>query len=105
MAKLSIDELVKRVQTYVGERTDDETLAFVQDFTETMNDLKEHSSTDEVDKYKKQLADNDNEWRKKFRDTFFNKPIKETETEDSGENEEGEKPKILKYEDLFKEEK
>ena len=46
MAILSTNDLRTRLQTIVGENTDDDTLNFLQDFNDTLTDIESKGDTD-----------------------------------------------------------
>ena len=94
MAKLSKDELLEKVRTYVGDRTDDETLEIIEDISDSVD------SSDE-DEWKKKYEENDKMWRDKYISRFFDKKEEELDTPTEHEEEEKE---YNSYEDLFKEE-
>lgn len=87
--KRTVEELRTALQELIGERTDDEALAFIEDFNDSVEELSNNDSEDWKTKYEQ----NDAEWRKKYRDRFFNgkadedikdpkaKPQEETEEE------------------------
>lgn len=70
MAVRTMDELSESVRTIVGERTDDEALAFLEDFNDTIGDVKKRIENDIS--WEQKYRDNDAEWRQKYRDRFFN---------------------------------
>lgn len=82
----------------VGEGTDDNTLALLENIRDTYNDLSSKASDPE--NWKQKYEDNDKEWRKKYRDAFMNPPVP-----NNNPDPEPEPPKSLRFEDLFKEEK
>lgn len=94
MAIRTKEELFNLLKDRVGEDTSDESLAFLEDVQDTVNDLESRvGSTD----WKQKYEDNDKMWRDKYKQRFFSsEPIKK-------EEEEEEKPKKLTFEDLFKE--
>lgn len=94
----SKDEILTLIKERIGEDTSDEAIQIVEDVTDTLNDY-ETRVADSGD-WKARYEQNDAEWRKKYRDRFFEGgPPKEKETE-----EETEEVKSYSYEDLFKEE-
>lgn len=86
------------VKTLVGERTDDEALEIVQNLTDTYADMEAKSAN--AISYEQKLKDLDEEWRKKYRDTFYNNNP-DVDTGDSVDTD-GD-VKEYKYENLFKE--
>ena len=109
MAILSKEDLMKAVKNLIGDKTDDETVAFVENLTDTISDL-EGKSADTTD-WKTKYEDNDKAWKKKYMDRFFNGSDEgKTETEKHStketlkdvENEEGKnEDENLSYDDLF----
>lgn len=94
MAIKSIDEIMGAIRARVGDDTSDEAIALVEDVSDTLNSL----STGED--WKQKYEDNDAEWRKKYRDRFFN-PDKPVDIDPEPDPE----PERLTFEKLFKEEK
>lgn len=91
----SKDEILTAIRGRIGEDTDDETLALIEDVTDTFNDLETRSSGQED--WKQKFEDNDKAWRQKYRDRFYS-AVPDSKDDDFEE----EKPKITRYEDLFK---
>lgn len=77
MAIRTSEELLESIRTRVGDQTDDETIAFLEDVTDTMNDLNSKASGQED--WKKKYEDNDAEWRKKYKDRFFTGDDRDTD--------------------------
>lgn len=95
MAKLSKDELLEKVRTYVGDRTDDETLEIIEDISDSVG-------SDEADEWKQKYEENDKMWRDKYISRFFEK--KEDDELDTPTEHEEEEKEYSSYDDLFKEE-
>ena len=93
----SRDEILEIIRARVGDDNSDETLSFIEDIADTMNDY-ESRLADSPD-WKTRYEENDKEWRKKYKDRFFNAPVKDEEVIE--EEITDETPK--KFEDLFKE--
>lgn len=84
----------------VGEGTDDNTLALLENIRDTYNDLSSKASDPE--NWKQRYEDNDKEWREKYRNAFMNPPVANNPPDPDPDPE---PPKSLRFEDLFKEEK
>ena len=69
MAVLSHDDFMNAVKGLAGDNADDNTLAMIENFTDTFNDL-ETRSKDTTD-WKAKYEQNDNEWREKYKARFF----------------------------------
>lgn len=95
MAKLSKDELLKKVRTYVGDRTDDETLAIIEDISDSFD-------SSDADEWKQKYKENDKMWRDKYISRFFEK--NEDEIEDPTDEKDDEEKEYKTFEDLFEEE-
>lgn len=94
MAKLSKEELLKKVRTYVGDRTDDETIEIIEDISDSFD-------TTDADEWKQKYEENDKMWRDKYVSRFYDKKEEELDTPTEHEEEEKE---YSSYEDLFEEE-
>lgn len=89
------DEILESLRARVGEDADDETLSFIEDITDTMSDMESRAS--DSTNWKTKYEENDKEWRKKYRDRFFEGDGGiEPETFD-----EPEEKKPMRFEDLF----
>lgn len=66
--KKTVEELKTALQKIIGERTDDEAIEFIEDFNDSIEELSNNDNEDWKTKYEQ----NDAEWRKKYRDRFFN---------------------------------
>ena len=84
----------------VGEGTDDNTLALLENIRDTYNDLSSKASDPE--NWKQKYEDNDKQWREKYREAFMKPPVNEPTTEPDPDPQ---PDKPLRFEDLFKEEK
>lgn len=98
MAIKSLDDILNAVKARIGEDQSDEALELLEDIADTFTEVSKNSTED----WKKKYEENDASWRKKYRDRFFAK-TDEVESEED-EDTDGEDRKILKYEELFKEE-
>lgn len=93
MAKLSKDELLEKVRTYVGDRTDDETIEIIEDISDSID-------SSDADEWKQKCEEIDKMWRDKYISRFLEK--KEDELDTPTEHEEEEK-EYNSFEDLFEE--
>lgn len=103
MAVLSHDDFMNAVQGLAGDSADDNTLAMIENFTDTYNDLEARASdnTNWQEKYQQ----NDNEWREKYKARFFEgkegtdpTKVKQQQKEDITDD-----GKDISFDDLFKE--
>lgn len=96
MAVRTREELLESIRARVGEQTDDETISFLEDVTDTLTDFETRANGDK-ENWEQRYKDNDAEWRKKYTERFFSS--EPTETLGPKEPPETE-PKT--FEDLFK---
>lgn len=90
MAIRTKEELLSKLSVFTDGREDDETLEFVEDITDTLNNLEENSGIEWKEKYE----ENDREWRKKYKERFFSgEPEPEPEPEPEST--------VVTYDDLF----
>ena len=95
MAIRTREELLESIRDRVGEQTDDETIAFLEDVTDTLTDFETRANGDGED-WESKYKENDEAWRKKYTERFFsNEPTPTPEP-----TPEPMKPKT--FEDLFK---
>lgn len=94
MAVKTREELIESINTLIGEDTSDVSLAILEDFTDTYNDLSEKASDNT--KWKEKYEENDSEWREKYRKRFLEGDGR-IEKEDTDEPD----PVPTRYEDLF----
>lgn len=98
MAVRTREELLESIRTRFGESTDDESIAFIEDVTDTLTDLETRAKGDGTD-WKEKYETNDAEWRKKYTDRFFS-----TEPTPKPKEESKEEPKEpTTFDELFKE--
>lgn len=64
------DEILEAIKSRIGEDNSDETIAFLEDITDTLNDYEDKTKTDTD--WKAKYEENDKEWRKRYTDRFFN---------------------------------
>ena len=100
MSVLSRDDFFNRVQAVAGTDTSDDTLAFIEDMTDTYNDLERQASGDGVD-WEQRYHELDESWKAKYKQRFFSgggsaRIPQEENTPQENRAEE------ISYDDLFK---
>lgn len=100
MAVRTQQDILESLRARIGDSTDDDTIAFIEDVTDTLSDYETRVS--DSTNWKEKYETNDAEWRQRYRDRFFGNPESEVEEIDSVVETETEKP--MTFEDLFKEE-
>lgn len=85
MARLTQSEFMTKLKTFIGDRTDDEAISFIEDCKDTITDDKDDwkKKYDDVVKEKEEL---DKTWRQKYTDRFFSSDSHDNENEDRHEN-------------------
>ena len=97
MAVRTREEILETVRTRIGENTDDETIALLEDITDTLTDLETRANGDGED-WKTKYESNDAEWRKKYTDRFFNnEPGEQNDIVDTADQ-----PTMKTFDELFK---
>lgn len=100
MAVRTIDEILESVKARVGDSTEDADIEFIEDVSDTLNDLSAKASGQED--WKAKYEENDKTWREKYKERFFQSEENEKdELEDNKDIEmKDDKPKT--FGDLFK---
>ena len=98
MAVKTKAEILEIIRSRIGDSTDDETLGFLEDVTDTLTDLETRAS-DSTD-WKGKYDELDKSWREKYRERFFSSDPKEDKTGNE-EFEEKEDKEKKTYESLF----
>lgn len=65
------EEILAEVKARIGGQTDDKTIAFLEDVSDTLSDLETKAKGDGTD-WKTKYEENDTEWRKKYTERFYN---------------------------------
>jgi len=98
MAILDKETLLQRLNERTQNDTSDEMLMFIEDMTDTLNDMSakaENSGGEWEQKYNELDAS----WKKKYRDRFFNTPAQEPE---KPKDEPQDNSETITIKDLFK---
>ena len=102
MAVLSKEDFLNLIKERTKDNTDDDTLKFIEDATDTINSL---SNTDGED-WKTKYEDNDKMWRQKYKERFFSAGDRAgNEDKSTKEEEEEEKDTEIvaeNFDELFK---
>lgn len=96
MAVKTKEEILTEIQTRVGEHNDDDTIAFIEDITDTLSDLETKAQGDGTD-WKSKYEENDAEWRKRYTERFYSSDPEDDPPEDNTDD--TSKPKT--FADLF----
>ncbi len=105
MAVLNRDEFLTRLRDQFNEDSSDEAISFMEDMTDTYNDLEQRAAGDGVD-WEQRYKDLDESWKKRYTSRFFssgggNAFTSGTDPEEDTISAE-ERGKTIKIDDLFK---
>ena len=92
------DEIMEEIRAYIGDRSDDQTIALIENISDTIDDYAAHGDYDE------KLMAVEAEWRRKYIDRFMTGGEKKNDVEvEKTEDEEKDKSEEIKIEDLYTE--
>ena len=91
MAKLTQTEFMTKVKAIIGDRTDDEAIAFLEDCKDTIEGDKDDWKT-KYDAVVKEKEDLDKQWREKYTNTFFSPVSHNNENNDNHTNNQNTNP-------------
>lgn len=100
MAILNKDEYFNRLHAMTGDDASDETIAFIEDMTDTYNDMENRINNDSNVDWEKKYHELDENWKKKYRHRFFSG---ESNLPSEDKIDDTYKPETVMVEDLFKE--
>ena len=95
MATLSREDYLASIKQIVGDNDSDEAMSFIENMTDTFDDM--NTRLEDKTDWKQKYEENDAEWRNKYKQRFFS-----SNEEDDDIINEPSTP--LTFEDLFKEE-
>lgn len=97
MAIKTREDLLKSLNTLIGDNSSDDNLAILEDVTDTLKDYEEKTA-DQTD-WKTKYEQNDADWRNKYKERFLSgETIKDEREEDVKKD-----SKTLTFDSLFKE--
>lgn len=107
LAILTREDFIARVKDRIGEATDDDSISFMEDMTDTYESLTANGAEEWRSKYEemeKKYNDNDADWRRRYKERFFDKveDIKKDVIDDQEEEGSGASGSNMRIEDLFK---
>lgn len=70
MAVKTREEILKSFKTRLGENPDNDSISFLEDVTDTLDDFEKRANGDGTD-WKTKYEENDANWRKKYTERFF----------------------------------
>lgn len=102
MPILSREQYFARLHDKIGDDTTDDSISFLEDMTDTYNDLEKKTRCDGVD-WEKKYHDLDESWKKRYRHRFFNGGNTSMPAEETRAPEEEYNAESVTVEDLFTE--
>ena len=103
MAVLNKEEFLSRLQERIGEDTSDEAMAFIEDMTDTFNDMETRSNGKSDEEWKTKYEELDKSWREKYKARFFNSETTPADVKEEQEDDVKDDAKEKTYADLFEE--
>ena len=100
MAILDRDNFFKRIRERLGEDDSEEALSYLEDMTDTWEDMERRASREGEENWEEKYNNLDAEWRKRYRDRFFNTPEGAKEDQEEDVKDDG---KARSFETLFEE--
>lgn len=102
MAVKTKDEILASIKDKFKDDDSDDTLSFLEDISDTLDDMSEQVT--KSGEWKAKYEQNDKDWREKYKARFFStSDIDDEEITDPPTDPQTEPKKALSYEDLFKE--
>lgn len=101
MAVRPIEEILESVKTRVGDSTENADIEFIEDISDTLNDLISKASGQED--WKTKYEENDKAWREKYKERFFSTEENEKDELEDNKDIEMKDKKPKTYAELFKE--
>lgn len=101
MSVLTKEDLMSQVKQHFGDSTDDASLKFIEDISDTVNALETKANGDGTD-WKTKYEENDKAWREKYRERFFNSSSNDDENlGDKGGKDDDNHDAPKTFDDLF----
>ena len=101
MSVRTIDEILESVKTRVGDSTEDADIEFIENISDTLNDL--NSKVSGQEDWKTKYEENDKAWREKYKERFFSTEENENDELEDNKDIEMKDKKPKTFSDLFKE--
>lgn len=103
MAVLSREEYFNRLHEHLGTDSSDESIAFLEDMTDTYNDMESRRNNDGED-WEQKYHDLDKAWQKRYSNRFFNGGdgcVPNTDKGTTGDEQDNYNPSDVQVADLF----
>ena len=103
MSVLNKEEFMSRLQERIGEDTSDEAMTFIEDMTDTFNDMETRSSGNSDEQWQQKYDELDKSWREKYKARFFNSETNPAGVKDEQEDDVKDDAEVKTFADLFEE--
>lgn len=100
MAVLNRQDFFAKLNERLGSDTSDDGIAFLEDMTDTYNDLERKANGDGID-WEARYRENDENWKKKYQHRFFSGGGDCNSFPDTGREDNGYSPENIGVNDLF----
>lgn len=100
MAVRNREEIMNLVKEIIGESTEESTISFLEDITDTLDDYENRLS--DSTNWKSKYEENDAMWKQKYKERFFGGGEEQEEIAKEIKESENEEKQIKSFEDLFK---
>lgn len=91
------DEIMEEIRAYIGDRSDDQTIALFENISDTIDDYAAHGDYDE------KLMAVEAEWRRKYIDRFMNGGENKSDVKVETTDNEKDKSEEITIDDLYTE--
>lgn len=102
MAILKRDEFFSRIESKLANDTSDEAITFLEDMTDTYNDLENKANSASSSDWEKKYNELDDMWKKRYRHRFFTGDNRNVPDCGSGDTPDDYKPDDITIDKLFK---
>ena len=103
MGVLNKEQFLVRLQERIGGDTSDEAMSFIEDMTDTFNDMETRSNAQSDEQWRKKYMELDKSWREKYKARFFNSETTPADVKDEQEEDVKDDAEEKTYADLFEE--
>ena len=103
MAVLNKEEFLSRLQERIGEDTSDEAMSFIEDMTDTFNDMETRSNGQSDEEWKTKYEELDKAWREKYKARLLNSETTPADVKEEQEDDVKDYAEEKTYADLFEE--
>lgn len=100
---LSREDFMKRLQERVGEGTTEDDISFIEDFTDTYNDLETRTTSEDENEWKTKYDELDKKWREKYKARFFDAGTSPEEVKKDQKEDVEKDGEETSFDDLFEE--